>query len=122
MPHVWANVTPPARDAGRPRALGMRDALKWVVTSHASAERRPSGPDRQANAKPLGDGMNNDILQGKWEQLKGKARIKWGKLTNDDMDQIQGEREKLVGKLRERYGLAQERAESDVDDWLETQH
>ena len=66
--------------------------------------------------------MNNDILQGKWEQLKGKARIKWGKLTNDDMDQIRGEREKLVGKLRERYGLAQERAESDVDDWLETQH
>ena len=66
--------------------------------------------------------MNNDILQGKWEQLKGKARIKWGKLTNDDIDQIRGERQKLVGKLRERYGLAQERAESDVDDWLETQH
>lgn len=66
--------------------------------------------------------MNNDILQGKWEQLKGQARIKWGKLTNDDIDQIQGEREKLVGKLRERYGLAQERAESDVEDWLGTHH
>jgi uncharacterized protein YjbJ (UPF0337 family) len=66
--------------------------------------------------------MNNDILQGKWAQLKGKARIKWGKLTNDDIDQIRGERQKLVGKLRERYGLARERAESDVEDWLETQH
>lgn len=64
--------------------------------------------------------MNTDILQGRWEQLKGKARIKWGKLTNDDIDQIQGERQKLVGKLRERYGLAQERAEQDVDDWLDT--
>jgi uncharacterized protein YjbJ (UPF0337 family) len=66
--------------------------------------------------------MNNDILQGKWEQLKGEARIKWGKLTNDDIDQIKGEREKLVGKLRERYGLAQERAERDVEDWLETRN
>ncbi|HEU4579149.1 MAG TPA: CsbD family protein [Polyangiaceae bacterium] len=66
--------------------------------------------------------MNQDILQGRWEQLKGKARIKWGKLTNDDIDQIQGERQKLVGKLRERYGLATERAEQDVDDWLETHH
>jgi uncharacterized protein YjbJ (UPF0337 family) len=66
--------------------------------------------------------MNQDILQGRWEQLKGKARIKWGKLTNDDIDQIQGERQKLVGKLRERHGLATERAEQDVDDWLETHH
>jgi len=66
--------------------------------------------------------MNQDILQGRWEQLKGKARIKWGKLTNDDIDQIKGERQKLVGKLRERYGLASERAEQDVDDWLETHH
>jgi uncharacterized protein YjbJ (UPF0337 family) len=66
--------------------------------------------------------MNQDILQGRWEQLKGKARVKWGKLTNDDIDQIKGERQKLVGKLRERYGLAAERAEQDVDDWLETHH
>lgn len=62
--------------------------------------------------------MNSDILQGKWEQLKGEARVKWGKLTNDDLDQIEGQREKLVGKLRERYGLARDRAERDVDEWL----
>ena len=62
--------------------------------------------------------MNSDILQGKWEQLKGEARVKWGKLTNDDIDQIEGQREKLVGKLRERYGLAHDRAERDVDEWL----
>ena len=66
--------------------------------------------------------MNQDILQGRWEQLKGKARIKWGKLTSDDIDQIKGQRQTLVGKLRERYGLATERAEQDVDDWLETHH
>ena len=64
--------------------------------------------------------MNNDVFQGKWEQFKGSARVKWGKLTNDDVEQIKGEREKLVGKLREHYGLARDRAESEVNAWLET--
>jgi uncharacterized protein YjbJ (UPF0337 family) len=62
--------------------------------------------------------MNSDILQGRWQQLKGKALVKWGKLTNDDIDQIEGERERLVGKLRERYGLEREKAEREVDDWI----
>jgi uncharacterized protein YjbJ (UPF0337 family) len=64
--------------------------------------------------------MNTDILHGRWEQLKGQARIKWGKLTNDDVDQIQGQRQALVGKLQERYGLARDRAEREVNEWLET--
>ena len=62
--------------------------------------------------------MNSDILQGRWQQLKGKALVKWGKLTHDDVDQIEGERERLVGKLRERYGLEREKAEREVDDWI----
>jgi uncharacterized protein YjbJ (UPF0337 family) len=66
--------------------------------------------------------MNSDILQGKWEQLKGEVLVKWGKLTNDDLDQVKGQREKLVGKLRERYGLERDRAEREVDDWLTTRH
>ena len=62
--------------------------------------------------------MNTDVFQGRWQQLKGKARVKWGKLTNDDIDQISGERDKLVGKLRERYGLERDKAEVEVDNWL----
>jgi uncharacterized protein YjbJ (UPF0337 family) len=62
--------------------------------------------------------MNHDILQGRWQQLKGEAKVKWGKLTNDDIDQISGERDKLVGKLRERYGLERDKAEVEVDNWL----
>ena len=64
--------------------------------------------------------MNTDILQGRWQQLKGQALTKWGKLTNDDIDMIEGERERLVGKIRERYGLARDKAEREVDDWLAT--
>jgi len=59
--------------------------------------------------------MNQDVLKGKWMQLKGEVRTQWGKLTNDDVDQIEGNTEKLVGKLQERYGYARERAQEEYD-------
>ena len=61
--------------------------------------------------------MNQDTLQGQWTQLKGQVREKWGKLTNDDLDQIQGRSEQLVGKIQERYGIAREEAERQVNSW-----
>jgi len=60
--------------------------------------------------------MNRDQLEGKWHQMKGEVKAKWGKLTNDDLDQINGNLEKLIGRLQERYGYARERAEKEVND------
>ena len=62
--------------------------------------------------------MNEDIIKGKWEQLKGKATEKWGELTNDDLDIIEGKRDQLAGKLQERYGRTKDEAEKEIDDWL----
>jgi uncharacterized protein YjbJ (UPF0337 family) len=62
--------------------------------------------------------LNSDVLKGKWQQLKGEARIQWGRLTDDDLDQIQGNAEKLAGKLQERYGYAKEQAQREVDEFL----
>ena len=62
--------------------------------------------------------MNSDILKGKWTQVKGEVRSKWGKLTDDDLTQIEGETEKMIGKLQERYGYGRERAEKELDDFL----
>lgn len=64
--------------------------------------------------------MNTDVLKGKWRQMKGEAQVQWGKLTNDDLDQIEGESDKLVGKLQERYGYARERAQEEVNRFLQT--
>ena len=61
--------------------------------------------------------MNQDTLKGQWMQLKGKARQQWGKLTDDDLDQIEGNTEKLAGKLQERYGYAKDRAHQEIDSW-----
>jgi uncharacterized protein YjbJ (UPF0337 family) len=63
--------------------------------------------------------MNEDTLKGQWTQLKGRVREQWGKLTDDDLDQIQGRAEQLVGRVQERYGLAREEAKRQVDAWIE---
>lgn len=62
--------------------------------------------------------MNWDRIEGNWKQFKGEVQVKWGKLTNDDMDVVAGNREKLVGKLQERYGKERDEIEKDVDNWL----
>lgn len=62
--------------------------------------------------------MNEDTLKGQWLQVKGRVRERWGKLTNDDLDQIQGGAEQLVGKVQERYGMAKDEAKREVDAWL----
>lgn len=64
--------------------------------------------------------MNTDILKGKWKQLKGTVKDKWGKLTDDDLDRIEGNYEKFEGTLQERYGWAKEDARRELDDWLTT--
>ena len=61
--------------------------------------------------------MNWDRIEGKWRQLKGEAQTRWGKLTDDDLDKAEGDREKLVGRIQERYGIARDEAERQVDDW-----
>lgn len=62
--------------------------------------------------------MDWNQIQGQWKQLKGKAKIKWGKLTDDEIDVIEGRRDELVGKIQQRYGIAKDQAEREVDDWM----
>lgn len=55
--------------------------------------------------------MNKDILQGKWEQVKGTIQKNWGELTNDELAQIEGDYTKLKGFLQEKYGYTREETE-----------
>ena len=64
--------------------------------------------------------MNWDQVEGKWKQMKGIVRQKWGKLTDDDLDLIGGKQQELVGRLQERYGYSKEEAERNVDEWSRT--
>jgi len=61
--------------------------------------------------------MNRDTLKGQWTQLKGQVRKQWGKLTEDEVDQIQGDSEILMGKLQQRYGYTREQAQREIERW-----
>ena len=61
--------------------------------------------------------MNWDRIEGNWKQLKGKAKHKWGELTDDDLDKLEGRRDQLIGKIQERKGIARENAEREVNEW-----
>lgn len=65
--------------------------------------------------------MNRDTFKGQWMQLKGKVRQQWGKLTDDEVDQMQGNAEMLIGKIQERYGYERAQAEREVERWLNDQ-
>lgn len=64
--------------------------------------------------------MNSDIVEGKWKQMKGAVQTKWGKITDDEFDQIKGNRERLVGILQEKYGHQKDKARKEVDDYFDT--
>lgn len=62
---------------------------------------------------------NQDILEGKWKQVRGKVQEKWGELTDDELDQISGRTEELVGLLQEHYGYSVLRAQKEVDEFTQ---
>ena len=65
--------------------------------------------------------MNWDQIEGKWKQMKGSVRQKWGNLTDSDYEQIAGSRDKFIGRLQERYGYTRDKAEKELDEWMNSQ-
>ena len=61
--------------------------------------------------------MNWDAVKGSWTQLRGRIRMQWGKLTDDQLDVIEGRRDLLLGKLQETYGVTEEEADAQVTAW-----
>ena len=61
--------------------------------------------------------MDWNRVEGNWKQLKGKAKQQWGRLTDDDLMRAAGRREELAGRVQERYGLAKDAAQKQVDEW-----
>ena len=59
--------------------------------------------------------MNRDIAGGKWQQLRGRVKEEWGKLTDDDLKVAEGKFDKLAGLIRERYGYTREKAEDELE-------
>ena len=61
--------------------------------------------------------MNWDTVKGQWKQFRGQVKEQWGKLTDDDLDQIEGKRDQLLGAVQKRYGVARDEAEKQVSNF-----
>lgn len=61
---------------------------------------------------------NWSTIQGHWNDYKGRIKEKWGKLTDSDLEQIEGERDRLIGTLQMRYGMAKEKVEQQVNEFI----
>lgn len=59
--------------------------------------------------------MNKTILQAKWKQIRGKTKVWWAKLNDNDLDRIAGRYDILVGVLQEKYSYTREQATKEID-------
>jgi uncharacterized protein YjbJ (UPF0337 family) len=63
--------------------------------------------------------MNEDILKGKWLEIRGRVKEKWGKLTDNTLGEIEGRGEKFLGRLQKKYGYINCKAELGYKDSVE---
>ena len=62
--------------------------------------------------------MNWNQFEGHWHQRAGLVKVHWAKLTDDDLRNVAGRRERLIGKIQEHYGILQDEAEKQIDEWI----
>jgi len=61
-------------------------------------------------------GPNENILKGKWREIKGEVQKAWGKLTDDELEQTKGDMKAIGGLIQQRYGEAQEKQSQKLAD------
>ena len=59
--------------------------------------------------------INEEVFKGKWNEIKGEIRTKWGKMTDDELEQSKGNVRSIAGLIQQRYGAKKE----EVDGALE---
>jgi uncharacterized protein YjbJ (UPF0337 family) len=60
-----------------------------------------------------------DRIEGNWKQFSGEVRKQWGKITDNELEEIRGEREKLAGRIQESYGITRDEANRQIDEWAD---
>ena len=58
--------------------------------------------------------MNWDRIRGRWKQLRGAVKERWGRLSHNDLTVIHGRREQLIGRVQQLYGILRDEAAQQV--------
>jgi uncharacterized protein YjbJ (UPF0337 family) len=64
--------------------------------------------------------MNWSQFEGRWNDVKGQVKERWGRLSDDDLTRVEGKRDRLVGLIQQKYGIAKEKAEDEINAWAST--
>jgi len=96
LTHLTIGAHRSPRSAARSDGMGLASTTTWQ------------------SIKQGGLSMNQDILAGKWKQMRGQVKQWWGKLTDDDLDRIDGTMDKLAGTLQERYGWERDEVDREI--------
>lgn len=64
--------------------------------------------------------MNWDQVEGKWKEMSGTLKSKWGELSDDEIAEVNGDQEALEGKLQSKYGMTKEKAKQEVNDFIDS--
>lgn len=66
--------------------------------------------------------MNKDQADGKWEQIKGRAKKAWGELTDDDFLKAEGSVDRLYGVIHEKVGDSKDTIRSRLEESQDKLH
>src|SRR5450756_1960373 len=137
---AWIGPQRPAGAALRAASAGSRARTRNACSAATAAGCRRSmntgAPPRTPSSEGPRDGrrrtwirltfrretqMDWNIIEGKWKELKGHAREEWGKLSDDELEEVGGKKDRLVGKLQQKYGYAADEADRRADEWAKQQ-
>jgi uncharacterized protein YjbJ (UPF0337 family) len=60
--------------------------------------------------------MNSDMFKGKYKEISGDIKKKWGELTEDELQRTKGNMESLTGLLQQKFGIAKEKASQELSE------
>ncbi|TLF47075.1 CsbD family protein [Maribacter aurantiacus] len=61
--------------------------------------------------------MNKEQLEGKWNQVKGEFKQKYGNVTDDDTTFAEGKFDEMLGRLQEKTGKRKEEIRKEIETW-----
>lgn len=76
-------------------------------------------PDKTNRGHP-GKDNREELFAKYWPELRGRVQENWSRLTNDWLDDIDGRQARLAEKLRDAYGISEQEANRQVDDFVAT--
>ena len=58
--------------------------------------------------------VNQQTLQGNWNEIRGRLRERWGQITEDDLREFNGDVDQLVGLIQRKTGESREQVEAQL--------